>query len=101
MTIDAGNMCNEMRFLNHSATGNVHPITIWINGDARIGFFALRDIPAQTEMTFSYGFNFALGSEEVPDASQTPKAKPNTSRKHKLEPDEKPKAKKKAKTKKQ
>ena len=94
MTIDAGNMCNEMRFFNHSENGNVKQIVLEVNGDARIGFFAGRDIPAQTEMTFDYKFSVAYessahASEEVSEESG--------SRKRKAEPTKKPGAKKKKK----
>ena len=58
-TVDAGNMCNEMRFLNNSRKqANVQQIKIIVNGETRIGFFALKDILAQTEMFFDYGFDF-------------------------------------------
>ena len=92
-TIDAGNLCNEMRFFNHSENGNVKQIVLEVNGDARIGFFADRDIPAQTEMTFDYKFSVAFDSSahglEAPEASG--------SRKRKGEPTKKPGAKKKKK----
>ena len=67
-TVDAGNMCNEMRFLNHSSQPNVRPVRIGVNGDTRIAFVAQKDIPPQTEMTFYYGPDFAA-DEEPPTSS--------------------------------
>lgn len=58
-------MCNEMRFINNSSTPNVRPATLLVNGEARIGFFAMEHIPAQTEITFNYGFNLAFHPEKV------------------------------------
>lgn len=94
--IDACNMCNEMRFMNQDKKNpNVRPIKILVNGDTRIGFFAARDIPAQTEMLFDYGYQFStLGEPE------NQKASGDVSSKRKAEPDGKPRAKKKRKTKK-
>lgn len=97
--IDAGNMCNEMRFMNQNIkNGNVRPIKILVNGDTRIGFFAARDIPAQTEMLFDYGYEFSTLREPI--ESEKLKAKGDSSGKRKAEPDEKRKAKKKSKAKK-
>ena len=55
-TVDAGNICNEMRYVNYSDKPNVTTYQVVVNGDIRIGFRALEDIPAQTEMTFDYGY---------------------------------------------
>ena len=68
LTIDAGNMCNEMRFLNNTlkkSSPDVRPVILMVNGGCRIGFFALRDIPAQTEMTFSYGFDLDVDGKHI------------------------------------
>ena len=85
-------MSNNMRFMNHSVNGNVKQIRIEVNGDTRIGFFAERDIPAQTELTFDYQFN----SDKKQDVEE-----PDSSRKRKAELDKKPAAKKKGRAAKQ
>ncbi|GFS79563.1 histone-lysine N-methyltransferase NSD2 [Nephila pilipes] len=52
--IDAGPMGNYSRFINHSCGPNCEMIKWSVNGDARIGIFALRDIHAEEELSFSY-----------------------------------------------
>jgi histone-lysine N-methyltransferase EZH2 len=54
--IDASNMCNHMRFINHSNTPNIKTRIVSIRGESRIGFFAAKEIPPQTEMTLNYDF---------------------------------------------
>ncbi|GFS88886.1 histone-lysine N-methyltransferase, H3 lysine-36 specific [Trichonephila clavipes] len=52
--IDAGPMGNYSRFINHSCGPNCEMIKWSVNGDARIGIFALREIHAGEELTFNY-----------------------------------------------
>lgn len=85
-SLDASNKCNEMRFVNHSINSNVRPARIVVNGDCRLGFFAQQDIPAQTELTFQYGWlNRALDSngsstENRKEGSKKRKGAPNAPR---------------------
>lgn len=62
--VDALRKGNKTRFINHSDTPNIGPLMKVVNGDYRIGFFALKNIPAQTELFFDYGDKFfsATGS---------------------------------------
>ena len=94
--IDAGNMCNEMRFMNNSKNGNVKSLKASVNGEERVGFFAEKDIRAQTEMTFDYGDEFHALTEALPEPPNGEGAAP---RKRGAEPDQKPKKKKKKKRK--
>ena len=48
--VDALRKGNKTRFINHSDSPNIGPKMKVVNGDYRIGFFALKDIPAQTEV---------------------------------------------------
>ncbi|KAL7581353.1 hypothetical protein ACA910_006109 [Epithemia clementina (nom. ined.)] len=70
VALDADRKGNLMRYINHSATPNTTPRTITVNGDNRIGFFALQDIEAQTELTFNYGYNFSVNNDFVLKAAK-------------------------------
>lgn len=48
--IDALRKGNKTRFINHNVNPNLAPKILVVNGDFRIGFFAQKDIPAQTEV---------------------------------------------------
>ncbi|KAM6907189.1 uncharacterized protein nsd1b [Xenentodon cancila] len=52
--IDAGPKGNEARFMNHSCQPNCETQKWTVNGDTRVGLFALVDISAGTELTFNY-----------------------------------------------
>ncbi|XP_030649135.1 histone-lysine N-methyltransferase, H3 lysine-36 and H4 lysine-20 specific [Chanos chanos] len=52
--IDAGPKGNQARFMNHSCQPNCETQKWTVNGDTRVGLFALTDIPAGTELTFNY-----------------------------------------------
>lgn len=52
--IDAGPEGNMARFMNHSCTPNCITQNWTVNGDTRVGLFALTDIPPATELTFNY-----------------------------------------------
>ncbi|CAL1265237.1 unnamed protein product [Larinioides sclopetarius] len=52
--IDAGPMGNYSRFINHSCDPNCEMRKWSVNGDARIGIFAVVDISAGEELAFNY-----------------------------------------------
>ncbi|CDS39953.1 histone lysine N methyltransferase NSD3 [Echinococcus multilocularis] len=60
--IDAGPKGNLSRFMNHSCCPNLFTQKWTVNGDTRIGLFALRDIAPGEELTFNYNF-CSLGQE--------------------------------------
>ncbi|TNN17525.1 Histone-lysine N-methyltransferase NSD2 [Schistosoma japonicum] len=62
--IDAGPKGNLSRFMNHSCDPNLNTQKWTVNGDNRIGLFAVRDISAGEELTFNYNF-VALGQERL------------------------------------
>ncbi|XP_043940254.1 histone-lysine N-methyltransferase NSD3 [Protopterus annectens] len=55
--IDAGPKGNYSRFMNHSCNPNCETQKWTVNGDVRVGLFALCDIPAGTELTFNYNLD--------------------------------------------
>ncbi|XP_076835587.1 histone-lysine N-methyltransferase, H3 lysine-36 specific [Brachyhypopomus gauderio] len=52
--IDAGPMGNQARFMNHSCQPNCETQKWTVNGDTRVGLFALVDISVGSELTFNY-----------------------------------------------
>ena len=54
--IDAGPKGNIARFMNHSCDPNCETQKWTVNGDTKVGLFAVADIPAGTELTFNYQF---------------------------------------------
>ncbi|XP_053575241.1 LOW QUALITY PROTEIN: histone-lysine N-methyltransferase, H3 lysine-36 specific [Bombina bombina] len=52
--IDAGPKGNFARFMNHSCQPNCETQKWTVNGDTRVGLFALCDVKAGTELTFNY-----------------------------------------------
>ncbi|XP_030621396.1 histone-lysine N-methyltransferase, H3 lysine-36 and H4 lysine-20 specific [Chanos chanos] len=52
--IDAGPKGNQARFMNHSCQPNCETQKWTVNGDTRVGLFALEDIPTGVELTFNY-----------------------------------------------
>ncbi|EDV26870.1 uncharacterized protein TRIADDRAFT_54228 [Trichoplax adhaerens] len=54
--IDASRKGTFSRFINHSCDPNCVTQKWTVNGMLRIGFFTLRKIPANTELTFDYQF---------------------------------------------
>uniref|UniRef100_A0A3P9IB78 Histone-lysine N-methyltransferase, H3 lysine-36 specific n=2 Tax=Oryzias latipes TaxID=8090 RepID=A0A3P9IB78_ORYLA len=52
--IDAGPKGNEARFMNHCCQPNCETQKWTVNGDTRVGLFALVDVKAGTELTFNY-----------------------------------------------
>ncbi|XP_053515874.1 histone-lysine N-methyltransferase NSD3 isoform X6 [Artibeus jamaicensis] len=55
--IDAGPKGNYSRFMNHSCNPNCETQKWTVNGEVRVGLFALCDIPAGTELTFNYNLD--------------------------------------------
>uniref|UniRef100_A0A8C9R0U1 Nuclear receptor binding SET domain protein 2 n=1 Tax=Scleropages formosus TaxID=113540 RepID=A0A8C9R0U1_SCLFO len=62
--IDAGPKGNYSRFMNHSCQPNCETQKWTVNGDTRVGLFAVCDIPADTELTFNYNLD-CLGNEKT------------------------------------
>ncbi|KAM4809652.1 histone-lysine N-methyltransferase NSD2 [Rhinophrynus dorsalis] len=62
--IDAGPKGNYSRFMNHSCQPNCETQKWTVNGDTRVGLFALHDIPAGEELTFNYNLD-CLGNEKT------------------------------------
>mmetsp|Transcript_39467 Transcript_39467/g.66160 ORF Transcript_39467/g.66160 Transcript_39467/m.66160 type:complete len:652 (-) Transcript_39467:199-2154(-) len=56
MIIDATEMANNGRFMNHSCGPNCGAEKWIVDGVQRVGMYALRDIPAGTELTWDYNF---------------------------------------------
>ncbi|XP_053317865.1 histone-lysine N-methyltransferase, H3 lysine-36 specific [Spea bombifrons] len=52
--IDAGPKGNFARFMNHCCQPNCETQKWTVNGDTRVGLFALCDVKAGTELTFNY-----------------------------------------------
>ncbi|MGH0155894.1 UNVERIFIED_CONTAM: hypothetical protein FKN15_030106 [Acipenser sinensis] len=52
--IDAGPKGNHSRFMNHSCQPNCETQKWTVNGDTRVGLFALAEVPSGTELTFNY-----------------------------------------------
>ncbi|XP_043918229.1 histone-lysine N-methyltransferase NSD2 [Protopterus annectens] len=62
--IDAGPKGNYSRFMNHSCQPNSETQKWTVNGDTRVGLFAVCDIPAGSELTFNYNLD-CLGNEKT------------------------------------
>ncbi|KPJ03788.1 Histone-lysine N-methyltransferase, H3 lysine-36 and H4 lysine-20 specific [Papilio xuthus] len=57
--IDAGPKGNLARFMNHCCEPNCETQKWTVLGDVRVGLFAMRDIPANSEVTFNYNLQCA------------------------------------------
>ncbi|CAF0761428.1 unnamed protein product [Brachionus calyciflorus] len=62
--IDAGPKGNIARFANHCCEPNMETQKWVVNGEIRIGLFAVCDIPASTELTFNYNLD-CLSNEKA------------------------------------
>ncbi|XP_077293329.1 nuclear receptor binding SET domain protein [Arctopsyche grandis] len=60
--IDAGPKGNVARFMNHSCEPNCETQKWTVNGDTRVGLFALKDVEAGSEVTFNY--NLACAGDD-------------------------------------
>jgi len=56
LVIDAGQMGNESRFINHSCAPNCGAMKRTVGSEVRVGIFALNDIAPGTELTYDYDF---------------------------------------------
>ncbi|XP_074465891.1 histone-lysine N-methyltransferase NSD2 isoform X2 [Sebastes fasciatus] len=89
--IDAGPKGNYSRFMNHSCQPNCETQKWTVNGDTRVGLFAVCDIPAGTELTFNYNLD-CLGNEKTvcrcgaPNCSGFLGDRPKNSNGHTAEP---------------
>eukprot|EP01133_Synstelium_polycarpum_P008447 gene8447-9937_t len=54
--LDASRKGNIARFINHSCDPNCETQKWNVDGEIRIGIFAIKDIPAGTELTFDYNY---------------------------------------------
>ncbi|KAF5304180.1 hypothetical protein FQR65_LT08074 [Abscondita terminalis] len=61
--IDAGPKGNLARFMNHCCQPNCETQKWTVNGDTRVGLFAIVDIPADSELTFNYNLE-CIGKEK-------------------------------------
>ncbi|ETO10209.1 hypothetical protein RFI_27165 [Reticulomyxa filosa] len=56
LVADATNAGNEARFLNHSCDPNCETAIWYVNGEMRVGIFALRSIKLDEELTYDYKY---------------------------------------------
>eukprot|EP00742_Colponemidia_sp_Colp-10_P006382 GILJ01006839.1.p1 GENE.GILJ01006839.1~~GILJ01006839.1.p1 ORF type:complete len:654 (+),score=67.77 GILJ01006839.1:86-2047(+) len=54
--IDSTMKGSESRFINHSCSPNCEAQKWTVQGETRIGFFTIKDVPKGTEFTFDYQF---------------------------------------------
>jgi len=71
LSVDSTRKGNKSRYANHSSTPNIEPKMVHVNGDMRIGFYALHDIDAQSELFFDYRYDDKMDNELIfkPDHS--------------------------------
>ncbi|KAK3133067.1 hypothetical protein QOZ80_6AG0531630 [Eleusine coracana subsp. coracana] len=69
MIIDATNKGNMSRFINHSCEPNTEMQKWSVDGETRVGIFALRDIKKGEELTYDYKFvQFGAGTSQAQPA---------------------------------
>ncbi|KAM9477375.1 histone-lysine N-methyltransferase NSD2 isoform 2-T3 [Clarias gariepinus] len=90
--IDAGPKGNYSRFMNHSCQPNCETQKWTVNGDTRVGLFAVCDIPAGTELTFNYNLD-CLGNEKTICRCGAPNCSGFLGDRPKITPTSEPKAK--------
>uniref|UniRef100_A0A665X1H8 Nuclear receptor binding SET domain protein 2 n=1 Tax=Echeneis naucrates TaxID=173247 RepID=A0A665X1H8_ECHNA len=90
--IDAGPKGNYSRFMNHSCQPNCETQKWTVNGDTRVGLFAICDIPAGTELTFNYNLD-CLGNEKTVCRCGAPNCSGFLGDRPKVSPDSEPKGK--------
>lgn len=54
--IDATDKGNKCRFLNHSCDPNCELMKWMVNGEVRVGFFAIESIESGVELCFDYKY---------------------------------------------
>ena len=64
-SIDATVKGNKTRYANHSDDPNIEPRLLRVNGDSRIGFFAIKDVAAEEELFFNYGYSTEIDNEHL------------------------------------
>lgn len=62
--IDAEPAANHARFMNHSCQPNCETQKWVVNGQTKVGLFAIDDIPAGSELTFNYNLD-CRGNEKM------------------------------------
>jgi SET domain-containing protein len=62
--IDAGPKGNLSRFMNHSCQPNCETQKWNVNGDVRVGLFAIKEIAAGSDLTFNYNLE-SKGQEKT------------------------------------
>lgn len=62
--IDAGPAANHARFMNHSCQPNCETQKWVVNGQTKVGLFAICDIAAGSELTFNYNLD-CRGNEKM------------------------------------
>lgn len=79
--VDAAIYGNLSRYINHAPPGgemrgcNITPKILYVNGEFRIKFTALRDIKAGEELFFNYGDEFPNLTKKLLDESKAAKRK--------------------------
>lgn len=66
--IDARMGGNKLRFANHSTEPNCSAKILMVDGNHRVGIFAIRDIPAGQELLYDYLYQ----PEQAPEWAQGP-----------------------------
>lgn len=76
--IDAAHKGNKIRFANNDRVHpNIEPITKMVNGERRIGMYALRNISEEEELLFDYGEKYP---DEMVGGTGSEKSKSNAGR---------------------
>lgn len=65
LSIDATVRGNKTRYANHSDSPNIEPRLIRVNGDTRVAFYAIKDIGAEEELFFDYGYSEEIDNEQL------------------------------------
>ena len=68
---------NKTRFINHSDKPNIETRTVFVNGDQRIGMFALEHVGAEDELFFDYRYNVSMSNDLIEMAKFKPAWLPN------------------------
>jgi len=64
-SVDATVKGNKTRYANHSDDPNIEPRLIRVNGDSRIGFYAVKDIGPEEELFFDYGYSTEIDNDQL------------------------------------
>ncbi|KAF9460279.1 hypothetical protein BDZ94DRAFT_1324210 [Collybia nuda] len=77
LSIDSSKAGNESRFINHSKKPNCHACVRLVNGEHRIGLFALKKIEAGSELLLNYGDSFFERDHTDGDGFKTKRTEDN------------------------